>query len=112
MQVRQAIAAALLAVTAVGAMSQELDPSETLQGKSLAAQAAQAAQSGRTRAAVVAETRNLQADGQLKTVGEKAEGPAVDVVPPTRTAGHTRADTKAELAQWRRTHKLAVGELG
>jgi hypothetical protein len=40
MQVRQVIAAALLAVTAVGAMAQELDPSETLQGKSLAAQAA------------------------------------------------------------------------
>ncbi len=109
MQVRQAIAAALLAVTAVGAMSQELDPSDTLQGKSLAAQAAQ---SGRTRAAVVAETRNLQAEGQLKVVGEKAEGPAVNVVPQTQTAGRTRADAKAELAQWRRTHKLAVGELG
>ena len=37
MQVRQVIAAALLAVTAVGAMSQEIDRSENLQGKSLAA---------------------------------------------------------------------------
>ena len=49
MQVRQVIAAALLAVTAVGAMSQEIDPSENLQGKSLAA--AQAADAGRTREA-------------------------------------------------------------
>ena len=109
MQVRQAIAAALLAVTAVGAMAQELDPSETLQGKSLAAQAAQ---TERTRASVVAETRNLQAEGQLKTVGEKADAPAVNAVPQTEYAGRTRADTKAELAQWRRSHKLTVGELG
>ena len=110
MQVRQVIAAALLAVTAVGAMSQEIDRSETLQAKSLAAQQAQAA--GRTRESVVAETRNLQADGQLKAVGEKAEAPAVKVVPQTQYAGRTRADTKAELAQWRKSHKLAVGELG
>ena len=109
MQVRQAIAAALLAVTAVGAMSQELDPSETLQAKSLASAAAQ---SERTRASVVAETRNLQADGQLKTVGEKADAPAVNVVPQSQYAGRTRADTKAELAQWRKTHKLTVGEQG
>ena len=33
MQVRQIVAAALLAATAVGAMSQELDPSETLQAR-------------------------------------------------------------------------------
>ena len=109
MQVRQAIAAALLAVTAVGAMSQELDPSETLQAKSLASAAAQ---SERTRASVVAETRNLQADGQLKVVGEKADAPAVNVVPQSQYAGRTRADTKAELAQWRKTHKLTVGEQG
>ena len=70
MQVRNVIAAALLAVTAVGAMAQEIDRSENLQGKSLAAQA-QAADAGRTR-----------------------------------------ADVKAELAQWRQTHKLVVGELG
>ena len=109
MQVRQSTAAVLLAVTAVGALAQELDPSDTLQGKSLASQAAQ---SERTRASVVAETRNLKADGQLKAVGEKADAPAVDVVPQTRYAGRTRADTKAELAQWRRSHKLTVGELG
>jgi len=112
MQVRQVIAAALLAVTAVGAMAQELDPSETLQAKSLAAQAAQGATSGRSRESVVAETRNLQAEGQLKTVGERAEAPAVAVVPQTPYAGRTRADVKAELAQWRQNHKAVVGELG
>ena len=112
MQVRQVIAAALLAVTAVGAMSQEIDPSENLQGKSLAAAAAQAANTGRTRASVVAETRNLKADGQLNAVGERAEAPVVTVVPQTQMAGRTRADVKAELAQWRQSHKLVVGELG
>ena len=110
MQVRQVIAAALLAVTAVGAMSQEIDRNETLQGKSLAA-AAQVANDGRTRASVVAETRNLQADGELKIVGERADASAVAVVPQTQYA-RSRADVKAELAQWRQTHKLVVGELG
>ena len=110
MQVRQVIAAALLAVTAVGAMAQEIDRAETLQGKSLAA--AQANNGGRTRASVVAELRNLQADGQLKSVGERAEDSAVPVVTQTEVAGRTRADVKAELAQWRQTHKLVVGERG
>ena len=81
MQVRQVIAAALLAVTAVGAMSQEIDPSENLQGKSLAA--ARPTGAGRSRASVVAETRNLKADGQLNAVGERADAPAVTVVPQT-----------------------------
>ncbi|MCK9688889.1 DUF4148 domain-containing protein [Scleromatobacter humisilvae] len=112
MQVRQVIAAALLAVTAVGAMSQEIDRSENLQGKSLAAAAAQADNAGRTRASVVAETRNLKADGQLNAVGERADAPVVTVVPQTQMAGRTRADVKAELAQWRQTHKLVVGDLG
>ena len=112
MQVRQVIAAALLAATAVGAMAQEIDRAETLQGKSLAAQADQAAQSGRTRESVVAETRNLQAEGQLKTVGERADASAVAVVPQTEAGGKTRADVKAELAQWRQSHKDVVGERG
>ena len=110
MQVRQVIAAALLAVTAVGAMAQEIDRSETLQAKSLAS--AQASTADRTRESVVAETRNLQADGQLKAVGERAEDSAVPVVTQTEVAGRTRADVKAELAQWRQTHKLVVGERG
>ena len=110
MQVRQVIAAALLAVTAAGAMSQEIDSSETLQGKSLAA--AQATSGGRARESVVAELRNLQADGQLKSVGERAQDTVVPVVAHTEYAGRTRADVKAELAQWRQTHKLVVGERG
>lgn len=112
MQVRQVIAAALLAVTAVGAMSQEIDRSENLQGRSLAAAAAQSSTAGRTRESVVAETRNLKADGQLNAVGERADATPVAVVPDTQYAGRTRADVKAELAQWRQTHKLVVGELG
>ena len=111
MQVRQVIAAALLAATAVGAMAQEIDRSETLQAKSLAS--AQAPTSTRSRESVVAETRNLQAEGQLQAVGERADAPAVAVVPQTQyAAGRTRADVKAELAQWRQTHKLVVGERG
>ena len=113
MQVRQVIAAALLAVTAVGAMSQEIDPSENLQGKSLAAAAAQAANTGRTRASVVAETRNLKADGQLNAVGERADAAPVAVIPNTQLAGaRTRADVRAELAQWRQSHKLVAGDRG
>ncbi len=38
MQVRQILASAVLAFTALGAMSQEIDRSESLQGKSVAAQ--------------------------------------------------------------------------
>ena len=110
MQVRQVVAAALLAVTAVGAMSQELDPGETLQARNLAA--AQAATASRTRESVVAETRNLQAEGQLRVVGERAEAPSVAVVPQAQAAGRTRADVKAELAQWRQSHQLVAGERG
>ena len=110
MQVRQVVAAALLAVTALGAMAQEIDRSETLQARNIAA--AQAGKSDRTRESVVAETRNLQADGDLKAVGERADATAVAVVPQTQAGGRTRADVKAELAQWRQTHKLVVGERG
>jgi hypothetical protein len=110
MQVRQVIAAALLAVTAVGAMAQEIDRSETLQAKSLAAQAQ--SQDGRSRESVVAETHNVQADGQLKTVGERADATPTAVVPQTQLAGRTRADVKAELAQWRQSHQLVVGDRG
>jgi hypothetical protein len=110
MQVRQVIAAALLAVTAAGAMAQEIDRAETLQAKSLASQQATASQ--RTRESVRAETRNLQAEGQLQAVGERADAAAVPVVPQASVAQRTRADVKAELAQWRSTHKLVVGERG
>jgi len=110
MQVRHIIAAALLAATAAGAMAQEIDRAETLQGKSLASQQVAGAQ--RTRESVRAETRNLQAEGQLQAVGERADATAVPVVPEAAYAQRTRADVKAELAQWRSTHKLVVGERG
>jgi hypothetical protein len=111
MQVRQLFAAALLAVTAVGAMSQEIDRSETLAARSIAS--TQAAPAARTRESVRAETRNLQAQGQLKVVGERADAVAVPVVPNAAYAsGITRGEVKAELAAWRATHQLRVGELG
>jgi putative intracellular protease/amidase len=113
MQVRQVIAAALFVVTAVsasGAMAQEIDRAETLQAKSLASQQVSAAQ--RTRESVRAETRNLQAAGQLQAVGERADAIAVPAAPEATYAQRTRADVKAELAQWRSTHKLVVGERG
>ena len=50
--------------------------------------------------------------GTVKGVGERADAAAVAVVPQTQYAGQTRADVKAELAQWRQTHKLVVGERG
>ena len=109
MQVRQAIAAALLAVTAAGALAQDIDRGDNLQGRTLAT--AQAADAGRSRASVVAETHNLQADRQFKNVGELSQAPVVAVVPQAPQA-RTRAQVKAELAQWRKTHRLVVGELG
>jgi hypothetical protein len=111
MQVRQLIAAALLAATAAGAMAQEIDRSETLQAKSLAS--SQLAVSNRSRESVRAETANLRAQGELASVGERSDASAVAVVPATTYAkGPSRADVKADLAQWRSTHKTVVGELG
>jgi hypothetical protein len=111
MQVRQILTAALLAAAAAGAMAQEIDRSDTLAARNIAG--AQAPSASRTRQSVQAETRNLQAQGELKTVGERADAVAVPVVPTTTTASNlTRAQVKADLAQWRSTHKTVVGELG
>ncbi len=102
MQVRHVIAAALLSVSAVSAMSQELDPSHD-----------RTFTASRTRESVKAETRNLQAQGELKAVGETADAPVVAVVPtPSAERELTRAEVKAELATWRASHKVRVGELG
>jgi hypothetical protein len=100
MLVRQLLVASLLAVTAVAAMSQEIDRSETLQARSLAWTAEHSAPAtGRTRESVVAETRNLQAQGAIK-VGEKADGPSVDAVTGTAYAqGKTATQTQAALPQ-------------
>jgi len=111
MLVRQILTAALLAVTAVGAMSQEIDRSETLQARTLAASQVQA--QGRSRESVKAETRNLQAQGQLPNIGEQSQAPVVGAVPDsTYASGLTRAQVKSDLAQWRTTHKLQIGDLG
>lgn len=81
MQVRQILIATVLAASAVGAMSQEIDRSETLQARTLASQQAQAQpQAGLTREAVVAEARAAEASGQVN-VGERADGLAVDAAP-------------------------------
>ena len=112
MLVRQILTAALLAVTAVGAMSQEIDRSETLQARTLAATQAQGQAQGRSRESVKAEVRNLQAQGQLARVGELSEAPVVTAVPDTAYASSlTRAQVKSELAQWRATHKMQTGEI-
>jgi hypothetical protein len=102
MQVRHLVAAALLGLTTVAAMSQELDPTHD---RVFSAQ--------RTRESVKAEVGNLKAQGELKAVGETAVAPAVDAVP-TASAdrGLTRAEVKAELRQWRASHAVRVGELG
>lgn len=102
--------ATLLAACALGAMAQELDPSETLQARTLAA--AKPPRSERTRAAVVAETRNAQAAGQLQIVGERAEAPVSnDEQTGLPQRQKTRAEVVAELAAWKATHKQVVGEL-
>jgi hypothetical protein len=102
MQVRHLFAAALLAATAVSAMSQEIDRRDQQQSFT----------STRTSESVKAEVRNLQAQGALKTVGEKADAPVVATVPNRYASGVTRAEVKADLAAWRATHAVRVGELG
>ncbi len=78
MQVRHILVASVLAVAAAGAMSQEIDRSETLQAKNFATQQARAESSqGRTRESVVAERRQAVASGQIQ-VGERADGLSVD----------------------------------
>lgn len=113
MQVRQVLIASLLAVTAAGAMSQEIDPGETLQGKSLAAQREQAAQAhGRTGESVGAQARNPDAARQAK-VGEGAEAAAVKAVPDAQHAeGKTRSKVRFDLTRWHPAHKSVLGAQG
>jgi hypothetical protein len=113
MQVRQILVAALLAAGAAGAMSQEIDPSETLQARNLAAQQVQAAQ-GRESAAVVAQARVAETGGQPEAV-ERADvkivGAATKLSWAQRHATHTYA--KAWLhADRKQPRPLAVIDLG
>jgi hypothetical protein len=81
MQVRHVLIASLLAIGAAGAMSQEIDPGETLQAKSLASRQERTESSLATsRAAVVAQTREDQAPGPIAAV-ERAEGVPVAAAP-------------------------------
>ena len=81
MQVRQVLIASLLAVGAAGAMSQEIDPGETLQARSLASRQDQVqSTAATTRATVVAQTREAQAPSQA-SAGERAQGVPVTAAP-------------------------------
>ena len=105
MQVRQLFAAALLSVTAVASMAQEIDARDQ--------HPAQAASSLRSRESVRAEVRNLTAAGAFKSVGEFAQAPVTGAAPQNQVAeAPTRAQVKADVAAWRATHKVRVGELG
>ena len=92
MQVRQALVASLLAITAVAAMSQEIDSSETLQGKSLAAQRENGAEGhGRIRESVAAVT------------------PAANAAPDTKPAqAKTRSHARLDLTRWHPARKPTV----
>lgn len=113
MQVRHVLIASVLAVSAAGAMSQEIDPGETLQGKSLAAQREQVAQAhDRARESAGAEARNPEAARQAK-VGEGAEAPTGKAVPDSQHAqGKTRSKVRLDLTRWHPAHKPVVGEQG
>jgi len=106
MQVRQLFAAALLTVSAVGAMAQEIDQRDQ--------HPAQAAASVRSRESVQAEVRNLQAARAFKGTGEFAQAPVTGAAAQAQYAAvpQTRAQVKAEIATWRASHKVRVGELG
>jgi hypothetical protein len=65
MQVRQVLIASVLAIGAAGAMSQEIDPGETLQARSLASRQDRAESSvATTRTTVAAPTRQADSSGQ------------------------------------------------
>ena len=81
MQVPQVLIASLLAIGAAGAMSQEIDPGETLQARSLASRQERALSSVvTTHATVVARMRQAQAPAQ-STAGERAEEAPVAAAP-------------------------------
>jgi len=81
MQVRQVLIASLLAIGAAGAMSQEIDPGETLQAKSLASRQDRAESSvATTRATVVAQARQVDASGQV-AASERGVGAPVAAAP-------------------------------
>ncbi len=92
MQVRQILVASLLAIAAAGAMSQEIDRSETLQGKILAAQSEKAAAA-------------RESDG--------AQAPAARSAPDTKLAqAKTRSHGRLDLTRWHPARKAVVEAQG
>lgn len=125
MQVRHLAAAALLSLTAVAAMSQELDPRNDrmfnhpsaatgYRGPVAADPTSQPTKTADTAAAPAtgATTQGVAAKAPAANVG--AQKPAhKDVVGLADPAAPlSRAQVKSELAAWRSTHKVVVGELG
>jgi len=116
MQVRQVLAAALLAVSAAGAMSQELDPSETLQAKNLAAQQAQAqARIARSRevASQVAKP-DAKAEAKSERSGQTERS---QPVAPTKASWVDRHARHTYAREWlkgdkRQPRPAAIGDLG
>ena len=112
MQVRQVLAAALLAATAVGAMSQEIDRSETLQAKSLAAQQAQAeARTARSREASV-QPAKPEVSTQRTEQNDKSQP-----VRPTKTSWSERHARHTYAREWLKGDKrlprpAAIADLG
>jgi hypothetical protein len=102
MQVRQVLIATLLAASAVGAMSQEIDRSETLQARNLAAQQAQA--QPLSRDSVAAESRAAEASDPI----------AADATPNISWAKlrATKTYSKAWLHGDRKQTRTAVAERG
>ena len=112
MQVRQVIAASLLAVTALGAMSQEIDPGENLQGRSLAAQREKAQALAGAREASGVEAQGAEAVRHAK-LGEDAEAAAGKPAPASQHAqDKTRSKVRWDLTRWHLKHKAAASEQG
>jgi hypothetical protein len=114
MQVRHVLVASVLAAAAAGAMSQEIDRSETLQARNFATQPARAESSqGRTRESVVTETRQALASGQI-LVGERADGLPVDTSRDAAWAKHhfTQPYAKTWLRGDRHQPRYVVADRG
>jgi hypothetical protein len=107
MQVRQLLIATVLAASAVGAMSQEIDPGETLQARNLAAQPLRLPSH---REAVVTEARSAEASGQV--TGERVV--ATDAAPNISWAKFraTKPYAKTWLHGDRKQTRTVVAERG
>lgn len=106
MRTHQSIIAALLSLAAIAATAQELDPSETLQAKSLASQAAQAHERAREMAS--ADVKSPQTASAPKAAATKSD--MTSIGGDADQAPKTRAQVRQELKEWNATHKMVVGE--